>query len=448
MLRIEFSEKYCEEKNYVAQILFGEFLGLDYNVAIISDNVYNINLSKGSFIRFTDCFFHEKSRSHGYESSMLPEKPLFSKNRFTPEPDIPILFGDDSFGIMEGANGKQILCGIDVFACIFFMLTRWEEGAIVGFDEHGRSSAKCSTSFKINTLHRPIVNEYVEMIWSMLVFLGYNHPRKKRTFELVVTHDVDQIRYWKGPLLAARLVGEYMLKKGRPLLAAAKAADFITTSLRLKKDPYDTFDWLMDLSEARNLQSRFYFLSNDNEEYDFRYSYNEKFIKDLICRITLRGHVVGLHAGYLTFDNPERLAKERQRLEDYYNLHIVEGRQHYLRFRVPDTWSAWESAGMEIDSTCGYFDHIGFRCGTGDKFSVFDIRARKALRLKERPLVVMDGTMFHYQKINAEKSYSMIKLLLDKAVKYKMEMTILFHNSSFVVDKWPGWKNLYSIIME
>ena len=52
---------------------------------------------------------------------------------------------------------------------------------------------------------------------------------------------------------------------------------------------------------------------------------------------------------------------------------------------------------MEWDSTLSYADKEGFRCGVCYSYSVFDIISRKKLNLKERPLIVMEGSFTTYQ---------------------------------------------------
>ncbi len=92
---------------------------------------------------------------------------------------------------------------------------------------------------------------------------------------------------------------------------------------------------------------------------------------------------------------------------------------------MPTTWQIWEDNGMEVDSTCGYADKEGFRCGTGDEFSVFNILSREKLKLKERPLVVMDCSLFDYNTY----SYSEAKVKIDSMKKNTNNFTMLWHNS-------------------
>ena len=162
-----------------------------------------------------------------------------------------------------------------------------------------------------------------------------------------------------------------------------------------------------------------------------------------IQEINKRGHVIGFHPGYYTFDDPQRWSDEKMSLERSVQEPIVEGRQHYLRFNIPETYCIWEANGMELDSTLGYAQHEGFRCGTGDIFYVFDFLRRKQLKLKERPLIVMDGTLRQYQQYTLEKASRIIEQYITIGKKYKSPITLLFHNSSFY-GEWEGYSSVYS----
>ena len=66
---------------------------------------------------------------------------------------------------------------------------------------------------------------------------------------------------------------------------------------------------------------------------------------------------------------------------------------------------------MKVDGTCGYADKEGFKCGTGDEFSVFNILTRKKLKLKERPLIVMDSGLFEYNNYSHNEACSRVSNL-------------------------------------
>ena len=95
----------------------------------------------------------------------------FVKNKFIPEEDIPVIYGNAKLNI---ENSKLITCGIDIFASSFFMLTRWEEYVNKSRDLHNRFPGNESLALKFNFLNRPIVNEYVVMLKNMMFTLDQN----------------------------------------------------------------------------------------------------------------------------------------------------------------------------------------------------------------------------------------------------------------------------------
>lgn len=102
---------------------------------------------------------------------------------------------------------------------------------------------------------------------------------------------------------------------------------------------------------------------------------------------------------------------------------------------------------MNIDSTLGYHDHEGFRCGTGDLFYVFDFVERRQLNIQERPLIIMDTTLRHYRKCSHDENRNICDHFISVGKKYKTKITILFHNSS-LYGEWEGYKSLYSDILD
>ena len=61
------------------------------------------------------------------------------------------------------------------------------------------------------------------------------------------------------------------------------------------------------------------------------------------------------------------------------------GRQHYLRWKTPDTAIAWDAAGLDYDSTLAFADRGGFRCGVCYEFPMYDLKNRRPLNLLQRP---------------------------------------------------------------
>ena len=187
-------------------------------------------------------------------------------------------------------------------------------------------------------------------------------------------------------------------------------------------------------------------MSGGVTEFDNRYKIKEQ--KDLIKKIQKRGHIIGIHPSYNAYNDCEQFKKEKELLENIAEQKIVEGREHYLRFEVPTTWQIWEDNNMEVDSTCGYADKEGFRCGTGDVFSVFNILTREKLKLKERPLIFMDDNHHTYNQLTIEESFDKVKKIINISKQYQSKITLLFHNSIFTDDKNIDFIQLYKNLME
>ena len=145
----------------------------------------------------------------------------------------------------------------------------------------------------------------------------------------------------------------------------------------------------------------------------------------------------GIHPGYkptwirMTLKEVQALlALFKQESIDYDH---IGGRQHYLRWKTPYTAQNLENAGLAYDSTLGYPEKPGFRCGTSREFSLFDLRKRRKMGLKERPLIFMETTFMSKsylgQGINEQTLETMLELK-KRALLVGGECTILWHNSS------------------
>ena len=58
------------------------------------------------------------------------------------------------------------------------------------------------------------------------------------------------------------------------------------------------------------------------------------YIKDCFRDLRKSGHVIGFHPGYSTYNNLDELIIEKKTLEAALGEPVLEGRQHYLRFRA------------------------------------------------------------------------------------------------------------------
>lgn len=316
------------------------------------------------------------------------------------------------------------------------MLSRWEEFVIKDKDLHGRFSSKSSLADKFNFLDRPIVNEYVEIIWALLQEIGIEEERKDYRYTIVPTHDVDIPYMWwswkqKAKSFAAKLYGRRMNELQNNLKHLVRGSD-----------PYDTHGLFMELSEKVNVKSHFFFMTGGKTSYDNRYKITHPRILKLIESIKEKEHCVGLHPSYDSYASPEMLQEEKSKLEDASKLSINTGRHHYLRFDLPVTWRHWNDIGMQWDSTMSFADQSGFRCGVCLPYPTYDIVNRQKLTLYERPLIVMEASVAIYENLSLSSATDKVIKLKNQVKKYNGEFVFLWHNSSLNDEKWLPYEPL------
>lgn len=296
-------------------------------------------------------------------------------------------------------NGWHI--GYDILGLTYWMLTRQEEVGRTDLDSHGRFPATASHAYRHDYLERPIVDEWLHILGQVITRTWPRIALKQHQFSMKVSHDVDapsRYGFASGKGLLRAIAGDVLMRGD---VKNALRAPWIRLNSRdalHPSDPFNTFEWIMDLSDQHSLNSAFYFICGRTSNMDADYEPEHPAIRRLMRRIHERGHEIGLHPSYRTYQKPELIAREARRLriilaEENIHQDEIGGRMHYLRWEQPTTLRAWADAGMDYDSTLSYADRPGFRCGTCYEYPAFDPVAGEPLSLRVRPLVVMEGSV-------------------------------------------------------
>ncbi|MBL6448337.1 polysaccharide deacetylase family protein [Fulvivirga sp. 29W222] len=443
MLTVYTPEVFNAEKLYIFDILFSEYLGVDFDIkANISTHDYIIEINN-SKIYIEDHFFSKCTEPDGYLTpELIPSKVEHYSNEHFDVKNLPVIYGIPNVE----TNENKIKCQIDFFASCFYMLTRWEEYVISHRDQHNRFEAQNSLAYKNDFLDRPIVNEYVVFFKKLLLHLAPKLTFKKWKFTCIPTHDIDHIQKWGNITSIRKKLAHDFITQKRPLVGLKNALNALLVKSNIKKDPYQTFSYITELSQQHNLTSHFYFLCGGTSVFDNNYNIEEA--KPIIQYLLSQHQVVGFHPSYSSYKNNDQWHTEKCHLQEVAGLKVIEGRQHYLRFEAPTTWRTWEMEGMETDSTVGYSDIPGFRCGTCYPFSVFDFIERKKLNLRENPLILMETTLISYMKLSPEKANEIAKKLYFTVKKYNGNFTFLWHNSAIHTVEDKPYLHIYENIIK
>jgi hypothetical protein len=200
---------------------------------------------------------------------------------------------------------------------------------------------------------------------------------------------------------------------------------------------------LADLSLQHGIHTDvFNFMAAEPSPFDCGYDVTSPLVRSQIRDLEVLGFHIGFHPSYRSFDDAGRFLQEKSNLEAALKTPLSGGRQHYLRFRVPDTWRMWEKAGLNYDSTMGFPECGGFRCGTCHAYRPFDVEEDREMDLWERPLIMMDVTLTNYNSFTPDQGERVMAKLLQKCRNVGGVFTLLWHNSS-LVGGWTPWVDVY-----
>jgi peptidoglycan/xylan/chitin deacetylase (PgdA/CDA1 family) len=437
------------ERRYVFDVVFSEWLGFDYDLATHDAPVVSVRLAgdpTATTLRVPDLFLATPDEAWLTERSMptppfavLRADPSTAGDRASNRP-LPVLFGEpgtSTQGWHPAPDG--VVLTVDVFGTVFFMLSRYEEVVRRARDWHGRFPATAAVAGAGGFVDRPIADDYVDLLWSIMRRLWPRLERRASVFQLRLTHDVDQPWAVAGQPAGrvAKSLAADLFRRHDPSLAARRVRAVLDVPAgRVDHDPFGRFESFMDISERHGLRSAFYFQAGGRpQDVDFRYVATDPRIIALLRRIHERGHEVGLHTSYVSHLSPDRTRSELDALiaacdEAGFTESAWGVRQHFLRFETPLTWRIQNEAGLAYDSSLGFADDFGFRAGTCRAFPVYDLLDRRSLALRERPLQVMDTTFVEYLHLDLDAAAGRIRAIVDQCRAHRGQAVLLYHNNT------------------
>lgn len=464
-LLIRHPTRYLAERAYILDVMLGDFLGLSFEVVpevrddisiMFPDTRAELCLAEVLFRTPDADWLQPRSLpSTALEEWRLPETIIATTN--LESETVPVIFGRrlQSGGYISHRAG-MIDLGLDILGSAFFMLTRYEEACCPVLDKIGRFPANASLAERSGFQSRPIVNEYLEILFACLQHLHPGIKRKSHRYHLVVSHDVDRIfdtRNVAWSTVGKNAFGDLVKRRDIALAAKRVCSKAWSSGGDIRLQPSNTFDFIMNCSEQHNIKSSFYFIVYQGTEgFDADYTMEMPGVRALIRHIGARGHELGLHASYGSYQSPEQIAAEFSTLrsvadEEGISQDVWGGRQHYLRWEAVTTWQGWQEAGLDFDSTLTYPEVVGFRSGTCFEYSVFDLHSRSMMKLRERPLVVMETALFsdRYMNLSAADALDTIARLSSTCRRFGGSFTLLWHNDSLTLRRQ---KRLYRCVLD
>lgn len=332
----------------------------------------------------------------------------------------------------------------DIFAASFYLIARYEEYLPHIQDVHERFEANESIAYKNGFLEQPLVDVWARKFLRLLKEKFPKYQVIDKEFNMVTLVDVNMAYQYKQKGIV-RSIGGYISE-----LFSLKLVNFwnrLLTNLNFRKDPYDTFDYILAMKKKYNLSTLFFFLIGDFTTYDKNISASNSTYQSLIKSVADYARV-GLHPSYFSHKNSDKLKREKLRMEGIINTPVEMSRQHYLRLSIPETYQHLLDLDIKEDYTMGYEKAVGFRAGTCTPFYFYDLDYEIQTPLKVFPFAFSDGTLKNELELSNEES---LKIMLGlKSVVKTVNGTLIgmFHNVSFSEnDQWKGWRSIYESVM-
>jgi hypothetical protein len=317
----------------------------------------------------------------------------------------------------------------DVLGTAFYMvnsLQEWQAGT-EDKDEHGRFRYSASYQARFDVVERDLVSELFDALLERLQAHGGSLGEDRPPTRLFLTHDIDRIT--RGNLREA----SDQLKRTRILGATRSLFRWM-----LGDHEWANIEGIMELHERFGFKSSFFWLTEKgvapdgirNADYDVQ----SPSYRDLLEKVARNGFSNGLHKS--SFSSSLQAEFQKLRAAKAINRH------HYLKIRLPDHYQELEDAGFLMDTSLGFRERIGYRNSYGRPFHPFDPRTRKAMKLMELPLNIMDLTLLRTQTDPLSKALNFIDGAAEGSV-----ITVLWHNNLLTDGRYQKEKKTYEELL-
>jgi hypothetical protein len=425
---IFYAEKLNPRIEYAARLIFQDILNVSIHFAASREEFLKPGLLK---VNYSNSRFEN-------EFLIVPNSFLFYRSPSKPAVK-PFLYNDE-LCFFESQGDSDL--PFDPFAAAFYMVTRFEEYFETATDKYDRYPADKSILYEYGLLKKPVVNIWARMIAGKLKQKFPSADMPLPEFKYISTIDIDNAWSYAhkgfvrctGALLRALLNGYFK--------EAFERTEVLTGR---KPDPFFTYPLLDEVFKENEDQAIFFFPLGNYSRYDKNISWKNRYLQDLI-RKTSAKYAVGIHPSFYTGNNPGRdlMEEEILRFLQITGNKPEKSRQHFVRFRLPETYRRLIYKGIKEDYSMGYASHTGFRAGICTPFNFYDIDKDAVTTLKIFPFQVMDTTLCDYLGLTPDQAAEEIEILMSEVKSAGGTFISIWHNESLSGrDKWKGYREVF-----
>jgi hypothetical protein len=277
----------------------------------------------------------------------------------------------------------------DLFAACFYLLALIEEQTATARDAHDRVPASALLLVRKNAHHVPLVDLWVLQLAADLRERFPVLPLPLRTYRHVLTVDVDN-----GLRFAARSWSRAMGASAKDLLKGMQASVQQRWRVRAgeEDDPYLTFVERLADAQGRVDRTIAFILTQGEGRFDHAARIEHPVFRSLLKKLIPVAEIA-LHPSYESSRSETLFTRERDRLSAVVGNPLRTSRQHFLRWKLPETFRALIALGFTEDHSIGFSDRSGFRAGTCTPFPWYDLELEAETDLMLHPFATMDSAL-------------------------------------------------------
>lgn len=363
---------------------------------------------------------------------------------------IPFLFSQS--GPIFSFGPQNVIFRKDIIASGFYFLSCWHE-YILSLRGEGnlRVDFRQSLQYRWDFIDIPVIDIYCQMLWyamgiSLPQFIREIDWDGDKRFSISLSHDIDYWNYWIGKQKIDSLLYNLRTWYKRPFAATYKIIGH-TFHKNLIHNPRRQLHWIKSKEEKLGVKSTWFLFGKDDFDDERRNYIGNPEIREILLDL-LKDQEVGLHGSPEAAFDVNVLLSELHRLQNA-GFEVKGYRSHYLCFDYQKSFKILEQAGIQYDSTLGYWESIGFRAGISFPFYPFNIEENRPFRVLEIPLIVMDTTLYSKKAMNLTPNSAVRKLkrMVNLAERYQSHLSLLWHNVNFDPIDFPFWGSVYWSIL-
>ncbi|AXT56421.1 polysaccharide deacetylase family protein [Aquimarina sp. MMG015] len=329
----------------------------------------------------------------------------------------------------------------DIFAASFYLLTRYEEYLPHVKDELGRFTATESIAYQHGFLQEPVVDIWAFEFKNILKEKYSDIAFQEKEFRIYPILYINQtFAYWQKGIL--RSIGGGLRDLWQ--LKISDVTDRFKVMLGIKKDPYNTFDFVINLQKNKIRDCLVFFGLGDYTNLEKNISHSNPEHRKVIKHVSDYVNV-GLKVSYDAISDLEMLKEEKTRIENIVNRQMLYSLCSFYKIKLPEAYRNFIELEIKEDFSMGYPEQAGFRAGTCTPFMFYDLDYEV-----QTPLVIHSFCCTAKSFDKAENEFTVKQELLDYIKKIKKVNGLfipVFSNGLFSdLNEQSFWESIFEFI--